>query len=417
MNSFSKNRDRLFRELKPNSAVLLHSGEAPHKTTDQFYPFYVSKNFYYLTGIKESNCTLLLLKLEEENRTYLFIDETTEFMRQWVGAKISKQEAHELSEINPQNIMYNETLDNVFLRIMTYGRGYAFPPVENLYLDLYRPSKNHKPLGYNAYHKMIESYPQLSLQDLNGPLSEMRMFKNEYEIADIKKAIKITNEGIKRMMKNVGSRFKENHVEADFNHEIALNGSRRVGFDTIVASGKNATILHYEDNNQRFTDKDMILVDLGAEHDEYSADISRTFPVSGKFSERQKEIYEIVLKTNKETIEFAKPNITWKELGDFARNILIKECKRINLIKDDQEINKYYYHTIGHFLGLDVHDVGHYDQPLQEGMVITIEPGLYIKDEEIGVRIEDNILITKDGCENLSKEIIKEVDDIERFMR
>ncbi len=417
MNNFLVNRNRLFEQLEESSILLLHSGNAPHKTTDQFYPFRVSKNFFYLTGIKESNCTLMLVKTNQEEKTFLFIDETTEFMRQWVGEKISKEDASRISGIEQSDIMYNTHLETFVNRIMTYSRGNKIQPSKHLYLDMFRPSKNHEPLAYKKFHKYIEKYPELDVKNLNEHLSFLRMFKNKYEIEDIEKAIKITGEGIKRMMKEVNYRYYENQVEADFMHEIALNGSRITGFDTILASGKNATILHYEDNNQRIDKESLILCDLGAEWNEYSADISRTFPSNGIFSERQKEIYEIVLKANKETIEYIKPGLSWEELNKFARDILIKECKRIDLIKEDEEIKKYYYHSIGHFLGLDVHDVGQYGVTLQEGMVLTIEPGLYIKDESIGVRIEDNILVTKDGCVNLSEDIIKETEDIERFMR
>ncbi|AIO19532.1 Xaa-Pro aminopeptidase [Candidatus Izimaplasma bacterium HR1] len=417
MNPFLINRNRLFEQLDEDSVLLLHSGNAPHRTTDQFYPFLVSKNFFYLTGVKESNCTLMLIKTKKESKSFLFIDETTKFMKQWVGEKISKEEASTVSEIDIKNIMFNPVLEKFVNKIMTYTRGNNILPPNVMYLDMFRPSTKHDPLAYKEYKKFIDKYPELQVKNLNEHTSYLRMFKNKYEIDDLKKAIRITNEGIKRMMKEVEHRYYENQVEADFMHEITLNGTRKVGFDTILASGKNATILHYEDNNQRIEKNSLILCDLGAEWDEYSADISRTFPSSGEFSDRQKELYEIVLKTNKETINFVKPGLTWKELNDFAKNILITECKRIELIIEDEEISKYYYHSIGHFLGLDVHDVGQYGVTIQEGMVLTIEPGLYIKEEEIGIRIEDDVLVTKNGCINLSDDIIKEVDDIERFMR
>ena len=155
---------------------------------------------------------------------------------------------------------------------------------------------------------------------------------------------------------------------------------------------------------------------MGSLYNNYGSDISRTYPLSGKFSDRQKVIYEIVLKANKEAIKLIKPGLSWKELNKFAKDILIEECKNIGLIENDLDISKYYYHSIGHFLGLDTHDVGQYDMVLSEGMIITIEPGLYIKEEGIGIRIEDNILITKDGAVNLSKDIIKEVKDIEEYL-
>lgn len=417
MNSFLVNRNRLFEKMEDESFLLLHSNNALHKTKDQYYPFRIRKNFFYLTGIIESNCTLIMIKGNNGNKTYLFIDETTDFMKLWVGEKISKELSSKIADIDVENIMFTQKLSKFIFKIMTNSRGRVSIPPKLLYLDMFKPTDDADPLAYKMYKQYIDKYKELKVKNINEHLDNLRMFKNEYELKDLKKAIKITNEGIKRMMKEVNYRYYENQVEADFMHEIAINGSKIIGFDSIIASGGNATILHYEENNQRIEKNSLILCDLGAEWNEYSADISRTFPSSGVFSPRQKELYKIVLKTNKESIKFLKPGVTWGEYENFAKNILIKECKRIGLIRKDKDIKKYYYHSIGHFLGLDLHDVGQYDVVLQEGMVLTVEPGLYIKEEGIGIRIEDDILITKGGCKNLSKEIIKEVEDIERFMK
>ena len=217
-------------------------------------------------------------------------------------------------------------------------------------------------------------------------------------------------------MDSIKVRDNEYQVQADYIHEITLQGSEGYSFNTIMASGENATILHYEDNNQPLHKGELILCDLGALYKNYGSDITRTYPINGTFTDRQKEIYEVVLHANKETINFIKPGRTWKEVNDFTRNILAEGAKKLGIIKEDKEIIKYYYHSFGHFLGLDVHDVGNHNIPLEEGMVLTVEPGLYIKEEKIGVRIEDDILITKDGNINLSKNIIKEIKDIEEYM-
>lgn len=184
-----------------------------------------------------------------------------------------------------------------------------------------------------------------------------------------------------------------------------------------LASGKNATVLHYEDNDAQIQNGDLVLLDLGAQKDYYNADISYTFPANGTFSSRQKQIYNIVLKALKETTEIIKPGLKFAALIEHTKKVLAEECKAIGLIQEDEELSKYYYHGVSHFLGLDTHDVGTYkDRVLEEGMVITIEPGLYIEEESIGIRIEDDILVTKDGYENLSKDIIREVEEIEEFM-
>ncbi len=416
MNQYQNNRKNLSNLMEHASMLLLDSGKAPHKTTDQYYSYTVHKNFFYLTGIKEEECQLLLLKDGEKAHEYLFIPETTEHMRLWVGEKISKEVASKTSGIDVKNIFYTKQFIGFINRIMSYTRGNNVTTPTYLYLDLLRVKPDVEPISYTQFKDILNIYKELQVKNANQHLSYLRMFKSKEEIKDLQKAIDITNEGIKRIMNEVGHRYYENQVEADFDHELALNGAKTKGFNTIMASGVNATVLHYEDNDDKLDKDDLLLVDLGAEYNNYSADISRTFPINGTFTNRQKQIYNIVLKANVETIKMLKPGVTWAEFNTYAKNILIEECKNIGLIKDDNEITKYYYHSIGHFLGLDTHDIGHYKLPLKEGMVITVEPGLYIKEEGIGIRIEDDILITKNGHRNLSKDIIKEVDDIETFM-
>ena len=271
MNRYMLNRNRLFDQMEEKSFLLLHSGSPLHRTTDQYYPFRVSKNFYYLTGIKESNCTLLLIKSKDENKSYLFIDQTTPYMKLWVGEKISKEDAHQASDINIKNILFNPSLPAFIIGILSYTRRNNMFPPETLYLDMFRPSKTEDPIAYRNYKEYVDTYKQLNVKNINEHLSYLRMFKNEYEIKEIEKAIDVTNEGIKRMMKEVKHRYYENQVEADFMHEIKLNGASTVGFDTILAAGKNATILHYEENDQKIEKNSLILCDLGAEWDEYKS--------------------------------------------------------------------------------------------------------------------------------------------------
>lgn len=415
-NTFSNNRHNFIKLIKEFSVVVLDSGNAQHKTTDQYYHYTPNRNFFYLTGLNEESMRLMIVKGEKQTFTFLFIEETTEFMRKWIGEKMSKEEASEISGIPSTKVYFHSEFEQIFRSLMTYGRGLGIEVPKNLYLDLYRHKPNLEPISLTQFSTIIKLYPELAILNSNKELSYLRMFKTELEITSLKEAIKITNLGLNRIMESLKFRNNEQQIEADFMHEISLNKSEGNSFNTIAASGVNATVLHYENNNGDLTKGDLILCDLGALFRNYGSDITRTYPINGKFTDRQKEIYEIVLKTNKETIKFIKPGITWKELNAFAKNIIISECKKIQLIKDDAEINKYYYHSIGHFLGLDVHDVGHYDKPISEGMVITVEPGLYIKEEGIGIRIEDDILVTKEGSINLSSEIIKEVKDIEEYM-
>jgi len=209
----------------------------------------------------------------------------------------------------------------------------------------------------------------------------------------------------------------ERELEAYYEYQIKMAGSKGISFDSIVASGKNGTILHYIDNFSEVKEGSLVLLDLGAKNGLYSSDISRTFPINGKFSERQKQIYEIVLNTNKKIIEMVKPGVMVNDLNLSAKKMLMEEAKKIGLIKEDHEIDKYYYHGVSHYLGLDTHDVGTYHEPLQAGVVLTVEPGFYIEEEGIGIRIEDNVLVTETGRRNLSESIKKEWIDIENLMK
>ena len=417
MNNYKQNRTKLINRMKNNSILLLSSGLAKHKTADYFYSFQVNKNFYYLTGIVEQDCTLVLIKDGEQTSEYLFIDETTDFMRTWVGEKVSKEEASKLSGIHTSKIFYNTGFMSFINRIMTVSYSSLKSGLSHLYLDLLRPRKNEQPIAHTQFKEVISLYKELSIENINREINHLRLIKSNAEVEKLREVIDITNLGLNRIMKELKNRNNEHQIEADFNHEITLNGAEGVGFDTILASGSNATILHYEDNDSPLQKDELLLCDLGALKDEYSADISRTYPISGTFSKRQKEIYQAVLKCNKECIKMIKPGVAFKEIHDMSRKILATECIKLGLIKEENEISKYYVHSIGHNLGLDVHDVGVTGYKLEPGMVLTIEPGLYIKEEGLGIRIEDDILVTEDGYENLSINIIKEVSEIENYMK
>jgi Xaa-Pro aminopeptidase len=232
----------------------------------------------------------------------------------------------------------------------------------------------------------------------------------------MQKAIDITRDGLKDIMKVLEPGVFEYQLESTFTHSIKMNGADRNSFPTIAASGGDGVILHYVENDKKIEDNVLVLLDLGAQYKEYAADISRTYPSNGKFSSRQKEIYDIVLKAQAATIEIMKPGAKFSVLNETCKKVLTEELTSIGLIKTEEELSKYYYHGVSHFLGLDVHDLGDRDIVLEEGMVLTVEPGLYIAEEQIGIRIEDDILITKDGNRNLSIDIVKTTEDIESFM-
>ncbi|MFA6647756.1 MAG: M24 family metallopeptidase, partial [Candidatus Izemoplasmatales bacterium] len=330
-----------------------------------------------------------------------------------------KQEVSEISGIDINNILYVQEFRNfIASRVLTDSRASLLSKVpENLYLDMFRYRKMKKPVSFNFFSEIIDNYTELYIKDLGGLISDMRRIKTKAEVLEIQKAIDYTQKGIEAIWKNAKPGINEAQLEALFEYTIKVEGSKGVSFDTIVASGKNGTVLHYVENDQKIEDNSLVLLDLGALSNLYAGDISRTFPVNGKFTERQSEFYQMVLDVNKKTIEMIKPGVYVKELNDFARDMLAEGMIRLGKIKEKSEISKYYYHNVSHYLGLDVHDVGTYSQPLSPGAVITVEPGIYIEEEAIGIRIEDDVLVTSKGHENLSKNIIKEIKDIEDFMK
>lgn len=406
---FEKNRQNLFKQIEDNSIVVLFSGKAPKKSADEKYPFTTNRNFYYMCGIKEQDIMIILSKIDEVQETTLFIKKADLVMAKWVGETISEEKAKEISGIS--SIKY---VENFTANIHNYLGNYA---VEHVYFDLERDSWSETITPAQSFAKECkDKYPQVIVKDIYHRVAELRKIKSKEEVEMLKEAIRITDEGIKSLMENAKAGIYEYQLEACFDFVLKSNGIKDYAFKTIAASGKNATILHYESNDSMIEKDSLILFDLGAQYGYYNADISRTFPVSGKFTERQKTIYNIVLKAQLAVIEQIKPGVPFTRLNDIVKEIYFEELSRLGMVKDESEVAKYYYHGVSHFLGLDTHDVGGRKGELKAGMVITVEPGLYIEEENIGIRIEDDILVTEDGCENLSKDIIKAVDEIEEFM-
>ena len=416
---FITRRKVLMDELVDGSFALMASGEAMHKTWDQFHKYIPNRHFFYLTGLKRENFVLFMAKDGDNYLEYVFIEEATDYSNKWIGKRLTKDEVNEVSGIDVNNILFVQEFNSFFAnRVLTDSRAAILSktPV-NMYLDLFRYKKMKKPMSYTYFEEVINNYPELIIKDLNPIISNYRRLKSTSEVNEVKKAVGYTRSGIEAIMKYIKPGINERSIEALFEYKVKEAGSSGISFDTIVASGKNATILHYVENDQEIKDGDLVLLDLGALSNLYAGDISRTIPANGKFSDRQKVLYNLVLEVNKKTIEMVKPGIYVTELNEYARNLLAEGAIKLGLIKEKSEINKYYYHNVSHYLGLDVHDTGTYSEVLAPGAIVTIEPGIYVEEEGIGIRIEDNVLVTKNGFENLSKAIIKEIEDIEAFMK
>lgn len=408
-NFFVTNRQKLGDVISQNSIAIFFAGQAPYKSADETYPFTPNRNFYYLTGIDEEKVIMVIVNINGKVSEMLFIQENDPVMAKWVGETISEDKAKEVSGIGDIKFLkdFESTIASYFDRFS----------IDNLYLDLERQEFNiPQTSSQNFAVDIMKRYPYIKVKNIYHDIALLRTIKREEEIELIKKAIDITYDGIKEIWSNAKPGMKEYEIEAYFNYILKKNGVKDFAFPTIAATGKNATILHYVDNNTKAEDGELMLLDLGAQYKYYNGDISRTFPINGKFSERQKEVYNIVLEANETVMKAVKPGVTTGELQDITKRVLAQGCKRIGLIEEDSELNKYYYHGVAHPLGLDTHDVGPRNVELKPGMIITDEPGLYIEEEGLGVRIEDDILVTEDGYVNLSAHIIKSIEDIEKFM-
>jgi Xaa-Pro aminopeptidase len=345
---------------------------------------------------------------EKEEET-LFIEKPNEKMEKWVGRFLKEEKVKEISKID--NIKFNEEFTKYLITLL---KDYD---IENIYLD-FKNWEIDEPLTQSQKLSKVlkEKYPYIKIKNINKHIENLRLIKDKKEIELTQRAIDITKEAIENMMIKSKTGMFEYQIEANYNY-ILDNYGVTTSFDTIAASGENAVILHYINNDSKTEDDDLILCDLGVKYKEYNSDITRTFPVNGKFTDRQKEVYSVVLEANKKVIEEAKPGKTLLELNELAKDIMFEGCKKLGLIKEKDELSKYYYHSVSHFLGLDVHDVGGKKIKLKKGMMITVEPGLYIEEEGIGIRIEDDILITEKDSVNLSKDLLKEIDEIENLMK
>lgn len=405
----SKNRKNFCKKMENNSAAVFFSGAVKNKLGDEDYPFTPNRNFYYLTAIDKPKLILMLTKINDVVEETVFVERFDEVKAKWTGAVISAEECEKLSGI--KNYSYIDEFDEKISNAIFNNH------LSKIYLDLENRAFDEKTIAISFAEKLKSYYPAVEIADCYLTIAEMRRVKKPQEVEKIKKAIEITGKGIEAMMKNAKPQMFEYEIEAYFDFELKKCGTKDFAFKTIAASGNNATVLHYSENNCKTGDNDLILCDVGAQYGYYNGDITRTFPVSGRFTKRQKEIYDIVLGGNRLIVNTIKPGVEFKSLNATLKAYYAVELKKIGLIKNDDEVSKYYYHGVSHMLGLETHDAGRHNEGLlEEGMVLTVEPGLYIAQEGIGIRIEDDVLVTKDGCEVLSPEIPRTTEDIEQLM-
>ncbi len=395
--------------------VCIFSGSAPMRSLDEAYPFSVDRHFYYLTGIQRENMILVLRKTYGGDVVEsLYIEPYDEVLAKWVGGRMKADEATAISGI--QGIRDIGAFDSDLNSIIEGSRGLGKYQV---YLDLwrYRVDQPDTP-AHTLAARLQARYPAVGIEEIHGDMAALRAVKDDGEIALMRQAQEGTRIAIEAMMKHAYPGVNESELEGAFDFALMKQGIRQHAFSTIVAGGPRATTLHYSENNCTVEDGQMVLIDLGCAVGNYCADISRTFPVNGKFTQRQKEIYNTVLEAQRLVMEVAKPGLTMRELNQIVVDYYESRLDDLGLRKDGKGVRDYYYHSVSHSLGLDTHDIcTERERTLRPGMVITVEPGMYIEDEGIGVRIENDVLITEDGCIDLSADILKTVEDIENLMK
>ena len=399
------------KSLQTNAAVMLFSGKAPMRSEDEAYDFSVNRNFYYLTGLDREDMVLLMYTMDGTVREMLFVLPYDERLARWVGGRMSKEEASQISGI--EDVEDVSSLDDIVASIMNRSRKDS---TFRFCFDFWHYSMDQAKTPAHVYaEKLKEKYPYLIMKDIYPVLTHLRLVNDEYEINCIRNAIHVTNLGIQQMMRASRPGIYEMQMEAVFDFVLKQSLCRKTAFKTIAASGKRATVLHYSDNDQLMGDGELFLCDLGATCEYYNADISRTFPVNRSFTPRQRELYEIVLNAQKIVEENARPGVRMRDLNQMVIDYYKEELPKHGL---NEDVSEYYFHSCGHHLGLDTHDCdGGLGAVLEAGNVITNEPGLYITEEGIGIRIEDDLLITQEGAEVLSQEIMKDPDEIEAYMK
>lgn len=428
---FNSRRQALLAKMAPASAAIIFSAPEATRSADTEYPYRQNSDFWYLTGFNEPEAVLILVKSDEtHNHSVLFNRVRDLAAETWFGrrlgqdaapAKLSVDRALPFNEINDQLPLLLNGLDVVY-----HAQG------QYAYADK---------IVFDALDKLRKGFRQnlqapATLTDWRPWLHEMRLFKSSEEMVIMRRAGEISALAHTRAMEKCRPGMFEYQLEAEIHHEFTRLGARSPSYNTIVGGGDNACILHYTENESELRDGDLVLIDAGCEFKGYAGDITRTFPVNGKFSRPQRAVYDIVLASLTRALEMFKPGISIRVVNDEVVRIMITGMVELGILKGEveqliaeQAHRPFYMHGLGHWLGLDVHDVGHYgtpdrDRTLEPGMVLTVEPGLYIAPDAdvpeeyrgMGIRIEDDILITATGIENLTASVVKDADAIEALM-
>ncbi len=421
-NFYKKNRANYAEAMLSKSIAVFNSNDIyPISADSTYFPFQQHRDIFYLTGIEQEETILLIYpdadKIKE--REILFIKKTDEKIAIWEGEKLSLEKARDLSGI--ETVFWLSDFEKIFDSIVN--------KCDKLYINTnehYRAKVETQTREDRFINWAKKKYPAVKHIKGNLILQRLRSIKTDEELNQIQKACEITKKGFKRILNFVTPGIYEYEIEAEFSHEFIKNSSKGFAYQPIIASGKNNNVLHYVKNNGICKSGDLVLIDVGAEYGNYSSDMTRTIPVSGKFSERQKKVYEAVLKVKNEATKLLSPGTLWKEYHYEVGKIMTSELINLGLLSQfevknqnpkDPAYKKYFMHGTSHHLGLDTHDYGLIDDPMKENMVFTVEPGIYLPKEGFGIRLEDDVVIKEKGAvKNLMKDIPIDPNEIEELM-
>lgn len=418
---FTKNRAKFTAQMKPKSIAVFNSNDIFTTGSDSTLPFAQHSDILYLSGADQEESILLLFPdaINKNHREILFLTETNEHIAIWYGAKYSKEEATKVSGI--KTIYWLSEFKKVFYDLMTEADTIYFNTNEH-----YRQAVELESREDRFIKKCKADFPAHKWEKSNQILQEIRGTKEPEEIAIIQTACDITEKGFRRILPFVKPGIMEYEIEAEYMHEFLRNRSNGFAYTPIIASGYSACVLHYIDNNKECKDGDMLLMDVGADYANYSSDMTRTIPVNGRFTDRQKAVYSAVLRVKNEATKMLTPGVLWAEYQKEVGHLMTSELLGLGLIDKNDVKNenpdwpaykKYFMHGTSHHMGLDTHDYGALKTPMKAGMVFTVEPGIYIPEEKMGIRIEDDVVIQKTGVPfNLMRNIPIEIEEIEELM-
>ena len=420
-NLFVRNRKKFSEHMVPNSMAILNSNDIYPISADSTMPFQQQRDIFYLSGVDQEESVLVIFPdcPKEKNREILFLKETDERIAVWEGEKLTREKAFETSGI--KTVYWLHEMEKVMFELMTQA--------ESVYVNTnehYRANVETETRDARFIKWLKEKYPAHDYRRCQPILQRLRSVKEPEEIELIQKACDITEKGFKRVLGFVKPGVMEYEIEAEYIHEFIRNRADGFAYTPIVGSGYNACVLHYIENNQECKSGDMILMDVGASYGNYASDMTRCIPVSGKFTERQKEIYNAVLRVKNAAAKMLVPGNDWAEYHVEVGKLMTAELLKLKLITQDEVDNedpdwpaykKYFMHGTSHHMGLDTHDYGILTEPMKAGMVFTVEPGIYLPNEKLGIRLEDDYVIQEKGEPiNLMKNIPIEVEDIEKWM-